>query len=767
MEREKQYRATRVSLGSHPILPFQSFYCPITQEVMEDPVEIASGHTFERAAIQKWFADGHTMCPISFGVIANFELKPNTILRRSINEWRERNLMIELTAMRTKLVSEDEKVVHATLGELCQMCEAKTVHRHWIAAEGLAALLVNLLGSCKSSIRKKAFSTLTVVVKGNLELKDRACEAGVVPLAVRSLACEISESRLAVALLLELSNDQKLCKQLRKVQGCIFLLVAMTNCEVQEAAEDAKAVLENLWKLKEQNAVLMAEAGYFGPLIHHLNEGAGMTQMIMANALSQIGLTDKSRRVLFQMGVLPPLLKSLSEGNLEMKSAALGALQNLSICLETRNVLVKAGVVKLVLDLLFTGMSVLLTLKEKAAAIFANLAFSTSTDCIQDLLGAEPNVTIYKLLSLLNLSGSFIQSQILKALSEMSYPPSAQGLRATIREAGAIELLVGLYLLNANVDVRFYALKLLHLVSQDGGGDVLAKEMGPDLIHSFVSLLAHSADENVKALVLGLFFNAPLDNRCITNMLVEAGLLPVVKAILQSAASDKAVKRELLENAAGVLLRFSLSCNVPLQQKVVSDGFIPILLHLLRSGTPLTMCRSAMSLGQLSESTWNQTCRLKKTTRFWCLAPHVEGVCRVHGGLCTVERSFCLVEAQAVPVLIQALKEQESGVLEAALGALATLLYDEFWERGADFLAEAGGVAPIIHSLTYSSAKVHESALWILERIFRKESYRRQYGNAAQMALVSLTQDGTSKARHLAARILAYLNVLQEQSSYF
>lgn len=771
-EREQRYQDKRMSLGSHPFPPLQSFYCPITQDLMEDPVDIASGLAFERAAITKWFADGHTVCPVTFIELQSLEMKPNTILKRSINEWRERNTMIQLTTMKTKLASEDEEVVLVTLEELCGMCEQKSIHRHWIAAEGLVPVLVNLLKSSKSSVRKRTLSTLTMVVKGNLDLKDRACEVGVVALAVRSLAREASESRQAVALLLELSKEKKLCKLLSRVQGCILLLVTMTNCEIQQAADDAREVLENLSKASNQNAVFMAEASYFGPLVHHLNEGSDTTQIIMANALSQIDLTDKSRRTLIQLGALPPLVKMLSEGNLELKSSALGALENLSKAYENRDVMVESGMVKPVLELLFTSKSVLQTIKEQAAIVFANLALATSMsrNHTTDLLATDPQPkhTIYQVLSLLNLSGPTIQSQLLKALFGMSRSPSAEGLRKLLRESSAVELLLELYHVNANADVRLHALKLLHSLTQDGGGETLAKEMGLEVIQSLVKLLVDSLDEDVKSIVMGLFHNIPIDNSSITDMLVEAGLLPVITTILQTAASNMPIKNELLENAAGVLMRFTLSSNLPLQQSVAMHGVIPILIQLLKSGTPPTKCRCAVSLGQLSESTLKQTCHVKKMARFWCVAPEVEDVCSVHGGICSVEKSFCLVEAQAIPPLIQTLVvEQEPSVVESTLGALATLVYDEFWDKGVDAIAEARGVSPIIRLLTFRNTRAQESALWILERIFRKERYRAKYGSTAQMPLITLTQDGTNKARQHAARILAHLNVLQEQSSYF
>jgi hypothetical protein len=43
----------------------EDFKCPIsvTDELMKDPVVAADGHTYERAAIEEWFNNGHTNEP--------------------------------------------------------------------------------------------------------------------------------------------------------------------------------------------------------------------------------------------------------------------------------------------------------------------------------------------------------------------------------------------------------------------------------------------------------------------------------------------------------------------------------------------------------------------------------------------------------------------------------------------------------------------------------------------------------------------------------
>mmetsp|Transcript_13609 Transcript_13609/g.20411 ORF Transcript_13609/g.20411 Transcript_13609/m.20411 type:complete len:198 (-) Transcript_13609:328-921(-) len=55
------------------------FVCPITYQIMEDPVQTSNGQTFERAAIQEWLRN-HNTCPLTNMEITR-ELTPNIALR--------------------------------------------------------------------------------------------------------------------------------------------------------------------------------------------------------------------------------------------------------------------------------------------------------------------------------------------------------------------------------------------------------------------------------------------------------------------------------------------------------------------------------------------------------------------------------------------------------------------------------------------------------------------------------------------------------------
>ena len=69
-----------------PRPPPTEYLCPITQEVMADPVSTADGHTYERAAIERWLSKGKRTSPLTGAVLESTALIPNHALRKLIEE---------------------------------------------------------------------------------------------------------------------------------------------------------------------------------------------------------------------------------------------------------------------------------------------------------------------------------------------------------------------------------------------------------------------------------------------------------------------------------------------------------------------------------------------------------------------------------------------------------------------------------------------------------------------------------------------------------
>ncbi|XP_030523997.1 U-box domain-containing protein 5-like isoform X2 [Rhodamnia argentea] len=68
-------------------VPPGEFNCPLSKRLMYDPIVIASGVTFERMWIQRWFDEGYDTCPKTKEKLSHQLLAPNSFLKHEISKW--------------------------------------------------------------------------------------------------------------------------------------------------------------------------------------------------------------------------------------------------------------------------------------------------------------------------------------------------------------------------------------------------------------------------------------------------------------------------------------------------------------------------------------------------------------------------------------------------------------------------------------------------------------------------------------------------------
>ncbi|XP_043693527.1 U-box domain-containing protein 3-like [Telopea speciosissima] len=73
-------------------VPVPSYFrCPLSLELMLDPVIVASGQTYERVFIQKWLDQGLSICPKTRQTLSHTNLIPNYTVKALIANWCEDN----------------------------------------------------------------------------------------------------------------------------------------------------------------------------------------------------------------------------------------------------------------------------------------------------------------------------------------------------------------------------------------------------------------------------------------------------------------------------------------------------------------------------------------------------------------------------------------------------------------------------------------------------------------------------------------------------
>lgn len=68
----------------------QSLCCPITFELMKDPVIAADGHTYEREAIEQWIHEKNAS-PITGQPLTSSSLVPNLSIKHIIDQFASMN----------------------------------------------------------------------------------------------------------------------------------------------------------------------------------------------------------------------------------------------------------------------------------------------------------------------------------------------------------------------------------------------------------------------------------------------------------------------------------------------------------------------------------------------------------------------------------------------------------------------------------------------------------------------------------------------------
>ncbi|KAH0935017.1 hypothetical protein HID58_012134, partial [Brassica napus] len=138
------------------------FLCPISLDIMKDPVIVSTGITYDRDSIEKWLFTGkNNSCPVTKQVITETDLTPNHTLRRLIQSWCTLNASygIERIATPKPLISksEIEKLIKDSsssyqnqvkcLKRLRQIVSENPTNKRCLEAAGVPEFLANIVSN--------------------------------------------------------------------------------------------------------------------------------------------------------------------------------------------------------------------------------------------------------------------------------------------------------------------------------------------------------------------------------------------------------------------------------------------------------------------------------------------------------------------------------------------------------------------------------------------------------------------------------------------
>lgn len=159
---------------------YDTFFCPLTKKVMEDPVTVESGVTYERTAITQWFEkfadEAEIVCPKSGQTLKTRNVNSNVAFKATIDEWKERNEAARIKVARAALsLASTEDMVLQAIDDLRSICKSKPYNKVQVRSIGMIPLLARFLEYRSRSIRYAALELLRQLAEDDEEGKVIYC----------------------------------------------------------------------------------------------------------------------------------------------------------------------------------------------------------------------------------------------------------------------------------------------------------------------------------------------------------------------------------------------------------------------------------------------------------------------------------------------------------------------------------------------------------------------------------------------------------------
>ncbi|KAL6563486.1 hypothetical protein OROGR_002445 [Orobanche gracilis] len=300
----------------------EEFKCPISKELMRDPVIISSGQTFDRTFVQKWLKSGNRTCPQTQQVLSHTLLTPNHLIREMISQW----------------------------------CK-----NHGIKFSDSIQYLNNDEDALTESDRNRFDSLLDKMSSTLSDQKDAAKELRQLTKRSPSFRALFSESPDAISKLLSPLSETR------------------SEDAISTLQEDIITALLNL-SIHDDNKKLVAETPKVIPLlVYALKSGTIQTRTNASATLFTLSALDSNKTLIGKSGALKPLIELLDEGDPLAMTDVASAIFNLCIVHGNKSRAVSDGAVRVIMKKIMSGIHV-----DELLSVIAVL--STSQRAIEEMV---------------------------------------------------------------------------------------------------------------------------------------------------------------------------------------------------------------------------------------------------------------------------------------------------------------------------------------------------------------------------------------------
>ncbi|KAL8507201.1 hypothetical protein ACS0TY_017926 [Phlomoides rotata] len=293
----------------------KDFCCPVTLDLMKDPVIISTGQTYERSSIERWMQEGHSTCPKTGQMLVHTKLFPNRALRNLIMQWCAANDIPYDPPENSDYLSESIVAAFPSKAAI-------------EATKATARLLVEQLENGTSKAKTVAAMEIRLLAKTGRE--NRACiaAAGAIPILKKLLSSsDVFAQENSVTAMLNLSIYDKNKSLIMNVEGCLGAIVGVLRYgHTTEARENAAATLFSLSSVHDYKKRIAEEEWAIKALARLLGEGTPRGKKDAVTALFNLSTHTENCATMIASGAVKALVEALGSENVCEEAAGALAL---------------------------------------------------------------------------------------------------------------------------------------------------------------------------------------------------------------------------------------------------------------------------------------------------------------------------------------------------------------------------------------------------------------------------------------------------------
>lgn len=314
----------------------ESFRCPISLELMLDPVTIKTGQTYDRASILRWFKDGLLTCPVTGEKLQDTNVVPNSTLQKLIRQFCLLNNIPIAEPSNTGNNNNKRRDLAKT--QLPLSSAAKEATRM------TAVFLVGRLSAGTKDEKNRAAYEIRLLTKTSPFHRACLVEADAVPWLLHLLSLsDPSTQDNAVAALLNLSKHPSGRMAIFEVGGMSLVIDAMTEGLKVEVQQNAAAILFYLTSVREYRQEIGEIPEAIPALVNLLKRGTYRAKKNAMVAMFGLLLFPGNHSRILATGVIPVLNDLLKDEREDLVTDCVGVLAKLSEGKEGTNAILRSS----------------------------------------------------------------------------------------------------------------------------------------------------------------------------------------------------------------------------------------------------------------------------------------------------------------------------------------------------------------------------------------------------------------------------------------